>query len=480
MLSGAYRSVTISLLGAVALVSYNNLSVSAALPDIGNDLGSVSLLPWIITAELLAAAVAVLAVGPTVDGYGVRTVFRFSMVVFVVSSLMCAVASSMEMLVAFRILQGIAAGGVLGASISSIGLSYTAEMRPKVYAALSGVWGVMGIGGPALAAGLISLFGWRSIFSVTVPIGLTATAIGWSRLPGPRDNTTADRFDRVGLVLVTLVTVGLLVAASTASLLAFAWLAAAVLLGVGYRLHVRTVANPIVRMEHLTGGRWRYIHLTSTMAVAGGTGANAFLPIYLVGARGLSPGQAAFAVLFLVVGWTVGAYLSSQLQERVHPAKIVFMGSVVVTIAMALNAMAAGLKLHLAVLFFFTFFVGVGIGSVTTAGLTILQGRAQAVEMGRVSSAHQFVRSLGFSYGAAIGGLVLLMVVDLRIGDVEAVRDLLGGEAVALDTDAADAIQAGYSWALASMAAVAAVSLASAVKLVRNSRNEVFGASPAD
>ena len=111
LLSGQHRSLTLSLLGAIALVSYNNLSVSAALPNIGSELGDVSLLPWVITAELLAAAVAILGLGPTVDSYGVRRVFQLSMIVFVVSSALCAAAPSMTVLVIFRIGQGIASGG---------------------------------------------------------------------------------------------------------------------------------------------------------------------------------------------------------------------------------------------------------------------------------------------------------------------------------------------------------------------------------
>ena len=77
---------------------------------------------------------------------------------------------------------------MIGSSVSSIGLAFPEALRPRAYAAVSAVWGVMGIGGPAVAAVLISAFGWRSVFTVAVPIGLTAAAIGWNRLPGPRDD----------------------------------------------------------------------------------------------------------------------------------------------------------------------------------------------------------------------------------------------------------------------------------------------------
>ena len=69
--------------------------------------------------------------------------------------------------------------------------------------------------------------------------------------------------------------------------------------------------------------------------------------------------------------------------------------------------------------------VGWGIGTITTSNLALLQSHASAAEMGRVSSAHHFIRSLGFAYGAAIAGLVMFWVVDRRTGNAELIRDLL-------------------------------------------------------
>ena len=88
--------------------------------------------------------------------------------------------------------------------------------------------------------------------------------------------------------------------------------------------------------------------------------------------------------------------------------------------------------------------------------------------MGRVTSAHQFVRTLGFTYGAAVGGAVLFFVVSQQIGDVEAIRDVLGGESAALNVQASAALQDGYSWALGTTALFTVIAGGSAIKLVRS------------
>lgn len=460
-----HRSITISLLAAVALMSYANLSVSAALPEIGDDLGRVDLLPWLITVELLAAAIAVLAVGPVVDGFGVRPVFRLAVLAFVAASTACALAPTMEILVMGRVAQGLAAGGVLASAFATVGLAYDPLLRPKVYAVNSALWGVMGVGGPGLAAVLVSVAGWRAVFAVAVPIGLGAVVVGWRHLPArPADADRTD-FDYRGLALIAVVTIVCLFAASVSSWWSVAWFVPAVVAIGLYRRHAGGHANPVVRIEHLTAAQWRNLHLPATLVVAGGTGASAFLPVYVRAARDGSAATAAFSVFFLSVGWSVAAWVSSRLQQRHHPAVVVLWGTWLLAISVGAAAVTAALSAPLPLILVAFIGAGGGIGLSTTASLNLLQSRARPEEMGRISSAHQFVRSLGFTYGAAIAGAVLLLVVRLRVGEVESVRRLLGGEADTAEPGVVEALADGYALAVAAMTVVSVGALIAARRL---------------
>lgn len=446
-------------------MSYANLSVAAALPEIGDDLGRVELLPWLITVELLAAAIAVLAVGPVVDGFGVRPVFRLAVVAFVAASTACALAPTMEILVLARVAQGLAAGGVLASAFATIGLAYDPTLRPKVYAINSALWGAMGVGGPGLAAVLVSVAGWRAVFAVAIPIGLGAVAVGWQQLPGRPAEADRTEFDYRGLALIGVVTIALLFAASASSWWSLAWFVpAAVAIGL-YRRHARHRADPVVRIDHLTAAQWRNLHLPATLAVAGGTGAAAFLPVYVRAARDGSAALAAFSVFFLSVGWSVAAWVSSRLQQRHHPAQVVLWGAWLLAISVGSAAAATALSAPLPLLLVAFIGAGGGIGLSTTASLNLLQSRARPEEMGRVSSAHQFVRSLGFTYGAAIAGAVLLVMVRVRVGEVESVRRLLGGESESVEPGVVEALADGYSLAVAAMAVLAVGALLTARRL---------------
>ena len=109
--------------------------------------------------------------------------------------------------------------------------------------------------------------------------------------------------------------------------------------------------------------------------------------------------------------------------------------------------------------------LGWGIGTITTSSMALLQDRADAAEMGRVTSAHQFIRSLGWAYGAAFAGMVLFWVVQRGAGDVEAVRGLLDDPGSALDTVLSDTLSSAYAWSLGALAAISALTVPAALAL---------------
>ena len=466
LLGPKYRAAALALMASIAMASYNNLSVTAALPDIGDDLGRVALLPWVVTVELLAAAIAVLAVGPYIDGAGARRAFRLTVVAFLVTSSMCVVAPTMELLVAARVLQGLGSGALIGTSLTCIGLVFEESVRPWAYALMSSVWGIMGIGGPALAAVLVSTIGWRAVFAVNLPVAVAAAAVGWRRLP-VEARAAAEPLDRRGLAVLSALTVALLLATSDLEWFSALLVAAGGLLAGLYVRHARRCPSPVVRLSHITARRWRHIHVVGVAAVSGGTGASVFLPLYLKGARGTSAAFAAFAVLWPTVGWSTAAWVSGALQQRFRAQIVALVGSVILTAGAVAAAAAAAAGAPIPVLLAAFVCAGWGIGTISTSSLSLLQRQADLREMGRVSSAHHFLRSLGFAYGAAVAGLVIFWVVDRRTGDAELVRSLLGEAEALIDADVAAALASAYTWSLGAMAVLCGLTLPAALALCR-------------
>jgi EmrB/QacA subfamily drug resistance transporter len=189
------------------LVSIDNTITNVALPSIQRDLSApVSGLQWIVAAYTLVVASLLVLSGSTADRIGRRRVFQTGLVVFSTGSLLCSLAPSLAWLVAFRVLQAIG-----GSMLNPVALSIVTNIftEPRARARAIGMWaGVVGISlalGPVLGGLLTQTVGWRAIFWVNVPIGvsalvLTAIFVPESRAPRPR------QLDPVGqvLVLVTL------------------------------------------------------------------------------------------------------------------------------------------------------------------------------------------------------------------------------------------------------------------------------------
>lgn len=471
-----YVAVTLANLTIVAIAAFDGLALVAALPAIADDLGGVALLPWVITAFLATSAVAGIVAGPIIDAVGVRRTFRVTGLWFLGASALAAIAPNMPLLVTARALQGIGGGLVISVALAAVGLAYPDRLRARAFAANSMVWGVMGFGGPVITAGLLALGNWRMIFVVQLPITAVALAAGWRTLPSTRDRPERIVMDGRGIALVSVLVASSLVAVSQVGArwwIAGATAAVAIVAGALFWRHIGRFGHPLVERAHVTRFPLKRIHITSGLVLVAGLAADNYLPLYMQTTRDRSESFAAFSVLFLTVGWTAAAFAVSRLLERRHASDLILVGSIIMFPALAVAGLGVALTWPIAVIFAGFFAMGCSIGFVSTCGLTLLQASAADREMGRVNAAHQFVRTIAITYGVAVGGAILLFVVDRQVGDVEVVRDALGGQDVVATGPTLDAIRDGLAWVhvFSGVAALACLSAAVTLwRLVRQGR----------
>ncbi|MDA3010639.1 MAG: MFS transporter [Actinomycetota bacterium] len=474
--SSRYLAVTVANLTVVAIAAFDGLAVASALPSIADDLGRIALLPWVLTGYLATSAIAVIVAGPVIDAIGVRRTFRITGTWFLGASALAALAPTMETLIAARVLQGLGGGLVIAVALAAVGLAYPHELRPKAFAANSIVWGVMGFGGPAIAGALLAIGDWRFVFAVKLPITAVALAVGWRALPSTRERPTRITTDWIGIAWLAVV-----VAASLATVaqLGSDWgivgisLAVTIAAAAGYWRHAGRADTPVLRREHLTRFPLGFVHLSTGAILIAGLAADNYLPIYVHTVRERSIEFAAFSLVFLTVGWTLGAIAFSRVPTNWPETRTTLAGSTLMIPSLILAWLSISGGWHLGVIFTAYALIGVSIGLVSTSGVTYMQRGAAEAEMGRVNSAHQFVRTLCITYAVAIGGAILLATVDARTGDIEAVRELLAGEeTVTIDVPAGtvEAIADGVARAIL---VALGVSLAAWVVVSRSHRRAV-------
>src|SRR4051794_9046159 len=215
------RRIGILLVCSMSLfmVGLDITAVNVALPSIGRQMNArLSWLQWTVSGYTVVMASLLLFSGSTADRLGRKRTLVIGLSVFSVASLLCSLAPTVEVLVAFRVLQGIGASMLNPVAMSIITNTFT-DSRERAQAV--GVWGaVFGASmalGPIVGGALVSSAGWAWIFLMNIPLGLAAIAltsrfVPESKAPRPR------RFDPVGqalvMVLLASVTFGIIEAPS--------------------------------------------------------------------------------------------------------------------------------------------------------------------------------------------------------------------------------------------------------------------------
>jgi MFS family permease len=472
--------VTIATLTTVAITAFDGLSVVAALPAIGRDLGDVGLLPWVVTLFVLVSAIATIVGGPLIDGWGAQRTFRVGVLIFLAASVGCTFAPTMLTLIVARAVQSLGLGLTMATAITTVALVYPERLQGRAFAAQSLVWGVFAFGGPPLIALAVTTVGWRGVFAANLPVGVIAAFMGWNRLPGRLDDAPERvALDWTSVALLSAFSGAALLGVSHIGLRTAPLLVLAGLLAFAYWRYSGTHDDAVLARRHLTSPTLARWNLFAILAFAGGVGSSEFFALYARGAEGRTEGAAALFVLFMSVGWTIGSIIAGRVLDRRHADDVALAGLGVMLLTLVAFGLGLATSQTIWSLAAYQVVLGVGVGAFATAALTAMQTIGTADEAGRINAAHQYLRNFGISLGIAFAGAILLGVVRERTGDVESVRALLeGDEDVAIGSLTADAIRSGYAWAVLGsvvLGTIAAVPLLS----LRRRRTEVSVAEPA-
>lgn len=134
---------------------------------------------WVFSLFLLAQVVTIPIYGKLADSYGRKPVFTFGVLVFLAGSVLSGFAKTMNMLILFRLIQGVGAGAVQPIATTIVGDIFTTTERARIQGYISSVWGISSILGPGLGAFFVQYVSWSWIFWVNIPIGALAVAGIW-------------------------------------------------------------------------------------------------------------------------------------------------------------------------------------------------------------------------------------------------------------------------------------------------------------
>ena len=176
--------VLVIVCAGVVLASLDLFIVNVALPQMSKSFGATGLdgLSWVLNGYAIVYASLLVLFGRLADRFSRKRGFLLGVAVFVAASAACAAATSLPMLVAFRVLQAAGAALLTPTSLGLILATFPAERRQSAVRTWTAVGGLAAALGPAVG-GLLVAASWRWVFLVNLPIGVAALIAGWRLLP---------------------------------------------------------------------------------------------------------------------------------------------------------------------------------------------------------------------------------------------------------------------------------------------------------
>jgi DHA2 family multidrug resistance protein-like MFS transporter len=205
----ARRRALITLGIAIAMAVLDGAIANIALPSIARDMRvdpATSI--WVVNAYQLAVTVALLPMASLGDIYGYKRVYAIGLAVFTAASLICALSTSLPMLVAARLVQGLGAAGIMSVNTALIRFVFPRSQLGRGIGFIALVVATSSASGPSIAAAILSVASWHWLFAINVPFGVLASWLAARSLPATP--SSGHRFDAISAVL-NAVTFGLLV-----------------------------------------------------------------------------------------------------------------------------------------------------------------------------------------------------------------------------------------------------------------------------
>ncbi|CEJ01555.1 hypothetical protein RMCBS344292_15578 [Rhizopus microsporus] len=403
---------------ALFLAALDGTIVATALPTIGSDFNSMSIVSWVATAYILTFDSFQPLFSKFSDIFGRKWILMFGIVVFLIGSLLCAVSTSIVMLIVFRAIAGIGAAAVFSMVFVVVADLVPLEKRASYQGIINAVFGVSSVCGPLIGGSFTDYVTWRWNFYINLPIGAVAMVMTFFflHLPIPKEGFIAKlkRIDFVGTFIV--------LAFSTLFLLAmnfggqtFPWKSAAVIVPlvltvilVAILYYVETkVAEPLMPPRLFKNRSVVAVLLTNWLLGMTFFSMLYYLPVYFQVVRGdsatwsgirLIPMQLFLSVIATVVGFFIS---KSGIYKPLPP-----IGMALLTICVGLLSIL-DLDSSFSKIYGFTIIGGFALGFVIPAAIIALQASVEPKDIAVVTGLGNFSRILGGALGVAISSAIL-------------------------------------------------------------------------
>ncbi|OZC90811.1 hypothetical protein CH254_07890 [Rhodococcus sp. 06-412-2C] len=425
--SGSWMTLCACLL-AVTMQMIDVTAVTVALPTIATDLdGTGAQQVWVPAAYLLAFACALLTMARAGEVFGRRNTFVVGTAMFASTSVLCAYAPTIELLIFGRVLQGVAGAAMSAQTVAIVTATYSGSRRTTAFALYGGTAGLAGLAGPSVGAALLHLdilgTGWRAIFLINVPIAAAAMVLGRRYVSaGSRQMQSGAGFDPIGVALWSMGAVLIVYPIMTSSSL----MAAAPAFGSGLVLLAvfavwerrRTAVGAHVMVDTRVFAERGFAYGCVVSALVYGTFTGFVLTMSVTLQTGL--GDSASTVGAITIPFALGAVVASlaaPIAFRRWDSRVVAVGAATMGASLFVLGSAVDYLDHPGFPWPMTvplILVGAGLGSVIAPLQSTIVAGVRPDAIGSASGIMPTVQQVGSAVGTAVTGAVYFAVLPVQ------------------------------------------------------------------
>jgi DHA2 family multidrug resistance protein len=390
--------------------------VNVSLPKIMAAFGiTVDKAEWVINGYLLAFAVMLPSSGWIADHFGYKRVYMLALFLFTSGSFLCGRAWNENVLIIFRVIQGLGGGIITPVGMAIVLREFPHEQRGTAL----GFWAIAAASsvsfGPLIGGYLVDNFSWHAIFDVNIPVGILAVFASWAIQREYKAEHTRS-FDFVGFVSMSTFLVSLLLALAdgNASWNTGGWtsnfilscFAIAFVSLVVFLITEFTVKHPILELGLLKNFNYSMANIVLFIFGFSVFGSTFLLPLYLQDSLGYTAYQAGAIYLPMGIIQGIVAPISGVLADRINPKIIAMVGIVVLASSWYLNSFLSLFSMRSEIMLP-VYLRGFGMGLLFTPLSTVALMGIKKEKMAQASGLFNVIRQIGGSFGVAVIGTLL-------------------------------------------------------------------------
>lgn len=399
------------------LMPFMMSAVGVALPSMGREFSASALqLGLVETTYVLSASIFLLAMGRFGDIYGRRRVFQTGILAFTAVGGLISQAWSIEAVIVLRFLQGMGGAMVMATTMAIVVSAFPTEERGKALGiAIASVYAGISCG-PFFGGHLVALLGWRSLYYLLIPLGLTTWVVVRLKMRQDWAEAAGEPFDWPGALLYAPSVLLLMVAVTNLKQGWWAW-ALLLLAHVGFALFLRRQGRtpyPLLDVALLRNNRvFALSNLAALFNYAATFGVTFFLSLYLQYVKGMGPQQAGTVLIVQPVVQTLFSPLCGRLSDRIPAPWVATAGMGLCALGLAV---AAGLDatsplpqvLALLVL------LGAGFALFSSPNVSVIMGSVEPRHLGVASGLNSTMRTFGMMSSM----LIITLIFSMRLTSI--------------------------------------------------------------